>query len=177
MKKHVIYTFFMIFILTSLFAQKEEKTDKLIKDAENSKKAFLKADPEMSKLFNESEGYVVFPNVGKGGLGVGGAAGNGILYQDGNVIGTAKMTQLTIGFQAGGQAYQEIVFFEDERALNRFKDNKLEFSAQVSAVAAASGVSAKAKYDDGVLVFTLAKKGLMYEAAVGGQKFNYSPIK
>ncbi|MFD2203469.1 YSC84-related protein [Shivajiella indica] len=174
MKKHVLLTILFTLTLTVLFAQKEEKTDKLIKDSNSSKNAFLKADPEMAGFFDRSAGYVIFPNVGKGGLGVGAASGNGILFEKGNAVGRAKMTQVTIGFQAGGQAYQEVIFFEDQRALERFKDNKFEFSAQVSAVAAASGASADAKYDDGVLVFTLPKKGLMYEASVGGQKFSYT---
>jgi lipid-binding SYLF domain-containing protein len=177
MKKHVLLTILFTLSLSVLFAQKEEKKDKLMKDADSSKKAFLKADSNISKFFEESAGYVIFPNVGKGGLGVGGASGNGIVYEKGSAVGTAKMTQVTFGLQAGGQAYQEVIFFEDQRAMDRFKDNKFEFSAQVSAVAAASGASADAKYDDGVMVFTLAKKGLMYEASVGGQKFNYSPLK
>ena len=86
------------------------------------------------------------------------------------------MTQVTIGFQVGGQAYREVVFFQEKSALDRFKENKVEFSAQVSAVAAKSGASGNAKYTDGILIFTQQKGGLMYEASVGGQKFKYTPF-
>ncbi|CAN0362986.1 unnamed protein product, partial [Ectocarpus sp. 4 AP-2014] len=141
-----------------------------------AKAAFLKEDPSMSKFFSKSSGYVIFPNVGKGGLGIGGAAGNGVLWHQGKMIGMAKLTQISIGFQAGGQAYREVIFFESQEELNRFKANKVEFSAQVSAVAVASAASADAKYVEGVAVFTMAKGGLMYEASVGGQKFKFNPF-
>jgi lipid-binding SYLF domain-containing protein len=163
----------LTFFATLAFSQKEEKDDKIIADSEEAKAGFLKDDPSMSKLFQSAYGYVILPNVGKGGLGVGAAAGNGTAYQGGSLIGFAKMNQVTIGFQAGGQAYSEVVFFESKEAFERFKSNKIEMSAQVSAVAAASGASANAKYVDGVAVFTRTKGGLMYEASVGGQKFSF----
>ena len=165
----------LIFGLNDLLAQSDSKKAEIRKDSEEAKARFLKEDPGMSSFFNNSQGYVIFPNVGKGGLGVGGAAGNGAVYEKGNFIGYAKLTQVTIGFQAGGQAYREVVFFETSNELNRFKANKIEFSAQVSAVAAAAGASADAKYVEGVAVFTMAKGGLMYEASVGGQKFKFDP--
>ena len=143
---------------------------------EDSKKAqaeFIKSDGLMKNLFDKSIGYVIFPNVGKGGIGVGGAAGNGILYENGNAVGSAKMKQVSVGFQFGGQSYREVIFFENKAALDRFKEDKFEFSAQASAVAVKSGASADAKYRDGVMVFTQEKGGLMYEAAVGGQKFSF----
>lgn len=171
--KTQILGLFLALLTTVSFAQKEEKDEKILKDSEAAKAAFLKDDPGMEKLFSSSYGYVVLPNVGKGGLGVGGAAGNGTAYQGGQQVGFAKMTQLTVGFQAGGQAYSEVVFFENEAAFNRFKENKVEMSAQVSAVAAAAGASANAKYVDGVAVFTRTKGGLMYEASVGGQQFKF----
>lgn len=105
---------------------------------------------------------------------MGGAAGNGVAHEGGALVGFAKMSQLTIGFQAGGQAYSEVVFFETKEAFERFKENKVEMSAQVSAVAAAAGASANAKYVDGVAVFTRTKGGLMYEASVGGQQFKFT---
>ena len=119
-------------------------------------------------------GYAILPNVGKGALVVGGASGNGIVYEKGKMIGKAKMSQVTVGFQAGGQAYRELIFFESKEALDRFKANKVEFSAQVSAVAATAGASANAKYTDGIMIYTQQKGGLMYEASVGGQKFKYT---
>ncbi len=127
----------------------------------------------MKSLFDKSYGYVIFPNVGKGAVGVGGASGNGAVYENQRLIGMAKMIQVSVGFQFGGQAYQEVVFFEDKAAMDHFKNNKLEFSAQVSAIAAKAGGAANVKYREGVLVFTQKKGGLMLEAAVGGQKFTY----
>ncbi len=161
-------------LLSFSFVVAQSKKDKeIVKEAKEAKKSFLKADEGMSTLFANSYGYVIFPNVGKGGLGVGGASGNGAVYQGGKLIGMAKLTQLSIGFQAGGQSYREIVFFENSESIERFKDNRVELSAQVSAVAAAAGASADAKYVEGVAVFTLQKGGLMYEASVGGQKFKF----
>ena len=127
----------------------------------------------MKGLFEKSYGYVIFPNVGKGAVVVGGAAGSGAAYEHGKQIGIAKLTQVSVGFQFGGQAYREVIFFENKDAMDRFKENRIELSAQVSAVAAASGASANAKYVEGVMVFTMQKGGLMYEASVGGQKFKF----
>ena len=178
MKKALLFPVLFIIIITfqvfNSFAQSEAKKEELKTESAEAKTAFLKEDDGMAKFFNNSYGYVIFPNVGKGGLGVGGAAGNGVVYEQGNMIGYAKLTQVSIGFQAGGQAYREVIFFETADEMNRFKANKIEFSAQVSAVAAASGASANAKYIEGVAVFTMAKGGLMYEASVGGQKFKFN---
>lgn len=171
--KKLFLGLFLAFMTTATFAQSEEKDEKILKDSEAAKADFLKDDPSMEELFTSSYGYVILPNVGKGGLGVGGAAGNGTAYEGGEMVGFAKMTQVTIGFQAGGQAYSEVVFFETKEAFDRFKENKVEMSAQVSAVAAAAGASANAKYVDGVAVFTRTKGGLMYEASVGGQQFKF----
>jgi lipid-binding SYLF domain-containing protein len=156
----------------SLFAQ--EKDEKLINDNKEAKASFIKADSLMQHLFDNSVGYVIFPNVGKGAIGVGGAAGNGILYEGEKAVGRASMKQVNVGFQFGGKAYREVIFFENQAALDRFKQNKFEFDAQASAVAATVGASANVKYRDGVMVFTQEKGGLMYEASVGGQKFDYS---
>jgi len=155
------------------YGQSEKKVAQLKVDAAEAKEEFLKADWKMKKHFAEAYGYVVFPNVGKGAIGIGGAAGNGVAYQGGEEIGMAKLTQLSIGFQWGGQAYREIIFFKDKASMDRFKQNKVELSAQASAVAATAGASADADYNDGVLIFTMQKGGLMYEASVGGQKFKF----
>jgi len=159
----------------AVFAQDDDS--KLVSDATEAKEAFIKSDAHMQAHFDKSYGYAIFPNVGKGAVGIGGAAGNGVVYEQGNMIGRAKMKQVSVGFQFGGQAYREVIFFENKEALDRFKGDKFEFAAQVSAVAAASGASADAKYREGVLVFTQEKKGLMYEASVGGQKFSFTPNK
>ena len=125
----------------------------------------------MSKFFNGAYGYAIFPGIGKGGLGVGGAGGKGIVYRGGAAAGDCKMSQVTVGFQAGGQKYAVVIFFENAEAYQRFTGNKFEFAAQVSAIAIKAGVSADAKYRDGMAVFTMGIGGLMYEASVGGQKF------
>ena len=118
-------------------------------------------------------GYAVFPTVGKGGIGIGGAYGTGRVYERGRYIGRSNLAQLTIGFQLGGQAYSEIIFFRDKAALDDFTNGNFELGAQASAVAATAGASADADYSDGVAVFTMAKGGLMYEASIGGQKFSF----
>jgi len=160
------------FIISSVIAQ-NSKDKKIIADAAVAKAEFIQTDGLMQSLFDNAYGYAIFPNVGKGGLGIGGAAGNGAVYQGGSTIGMAKMKQVTIGFQFGGQAYREVIFFENQAAMDRFKSNNFELSAQASAVAAKAGASVDAKYRDGVMVFTQAKGGLMYEATVGGQKFDF----
>lgn len=132
---------------------------------------FKKADKGISKFFNSAYGYAVFPGIGKGGLGVGGAGGKGTVFKGGAAVADCKMSQVTIGFQAGGQKYAEVIFFETAASYERFTGNKYEFAAQVSAVALKAGASADAKYRDGMLVFTQAIGGLMYEASIGGQKF------
>lgn len=171
--KKLIFSTILAFVTIVAYAQKEEKDEKIIKDSEEAKALFLKDDTSMSQLFADAFGYIILPNVGKGGLGVGGASGNGTAYKGGELIGFAKMTQVTIGFQAGGQSYSEVVFFENKEAFERFEANKVEMSAQVSAVAASSGASANSKYVEGVMVFTRTKGGLMYEASVGGQQFKF----
>ena len=171
--KRVILTAVFLFTSLVIFAQSAQKDDKIIEDSKEAKAEFLEDDPDMQELFSSSHAYIILPNVGKGGLGIGGASGNGVAYEEGEMIGFARMTQLTIGFQAGGQVYSEVVFFEDKKVFDRFRENKIEMSAQVSAVAAASGASLNAKYVDGVAVFTRTKGGLMYEASVGGQQFKF----
>jgi lipid-binding SYLF domain-containing protein len=153
------------------FAQ--SKKEKIAADAQTAKAEFIKTDDKMAGLFASAYGYAIFPNVGKGAVGVGGASGNGVAYEQGAKVGSASMKQVTVGFQFGGQAYREVIFFEAKKDMDKFKENKIELSAQVSAVAAAAGASANAKYKDGVMVFTMAKGGLMYEASVGGQKFKF----
>jgi lipid-binding SYLF domain-containing protein len=163
----------LAFSLTTSALMAQSKDSKLIADASAAKAEFIRTDAGLAGIFNSSYGYVIFPNVGKGAIGIGGAAGNGIVYQKGKMVGRASMKQVSVGFQWGGQAYREVIFFDSKDALDRFKASKYEFSAQVSAVAATAGASANVKYRDGVAVFTQQKGGLMYEASIGGQKFKY----
>ncbi len=158
----------------ALNAQKDQ--DRIMKDSRAAKAAFIKTDGAMEKMFSDAYGYAIFPNVGKGGVIVGGAGGNGTVYENGKAVGTANMVQATVGAQIGGKAYREVIFFENKAALDRFKDNKFEFNGQISALAVKSGVSANAKYTEGVAVFTEDKGGLMAEVTVGGQKFTYKSL-
>ena len=136
---------------------------------------FKEKDPGLARVFAESAGYVVFPTVAKGGLGVGGARGKGYVYQHSRLIGRSTLSQLTIGLQAGGQAYSEVIFFKDAPALENFKRGHLKLDAQASAIALTERVSADLAYRNGVAIVTMAEGGLMYEASVGGQKLSYHP--
>lgn len=131
------------------------------------------SDTSLSKFLDYSAGYAVFPTVGKGAVGVGGAYGKGVLYQKGQAVGYCNLTQATIGFQLGGQSYSEIIAFETKEALDYFKTGNFAFDAQATAVALKSGAGANAQYSNGVAVFTMDEAGLMFEASIGGQKFGY----
>jgi lipid-binding SYLF domain-containing protein len=139
--------------------------------------ATFKSDADVAKWFDTAYGYAVFPSITKAAVVVGGAGGGGRVFEKGAYIGDAHVSQGTIGAQLGGQSFSEVIFFETKAALDRFKENKFELSAGLSAVAAAEGKSKDAKYANGVAVFTHAKKGLMAEASVGGQKFKFTPKK
>jgi lipid-binding SYLF domain-containing protein len=151
---------------------------------------------QSAEYFDKSFGYAVFPTIGKGGLGVGGAHGNGRVYRQGEHIGDTSMTQLSVGLQAGGQAFSQIIFFEDERALNEFTSGDFEFDASAGAVAitAAAGATTGTagsragasggkkdattvgNFHKGLAIFTIAKGGAMLEASVAGQKFKFKPL-
>jgi lipid-binding SYLF domain-containing protein len=138
---------------------------------------FKEKDPGMAKVFAEAYGYAVFPTVGKGAIGVGGARGKGYVYQHGKLIGHSTLTQVTIGFQLGGQAYSEVVFLKNAAAMESFKNGKIKLDAQASAIALTARAAADLAYRDGVAIVTMAKGGLMYEASVGGQKFSFNPTE
>ena len=130
-------------------------------------------DPSLTPILNHAAGYAVFPSIGKGAMGIGGAYGKGDVYDKGSVVGYCDMTQGSIGLQLGGQAYSEVIVFQTHDALETFKAGNFRFDAQASAVALKSGAGATAKFTSGVAVFTMDEAGLMYEASVGGQKFSY----
>lgn len=153
------------------------KQAKLTKKVAEAVELFKTTDPKMKTLFNDAAGYAVLPGVAKGGAGIGAAHGEGLVFEKGKVIGRTKMTQVTIGLQLGGQSYDEVIFFETKDALDDFKKGKSAVSAQASGVAAAEGASANARYQHGVLIYTIAKNGLMGEASVGGQKFTFYPLE
>lgn len=154
----------------------ERARENLVQEAGYTLTEFKNSDLNIKDHINNAYGYAVFPTVGKGGVGVGGAYGRGVVYQQGTPIGYCDLSQGSIGLQLGGQKYSELILFENKIALDRFKTGEFALAAQASAVAAASGAGANAKYNDGVIVYTLGEKGLMYEASVGGQKFDFQPM-
>jgi hypothetical protein len=156
----------------------------------------FKSAGQSGQFFGKAYGYALFPTIGKGGIGIGGAHGNGRVYQQGRQVGEASMSQVTVGLQLGGQAFSQIIFFEDKRSFDEFTSGNFEFGAQATAVAITAGASASTGttgsgagasgsknqantvatgYHKGMAVFTVAKGGLMYEATLGGQKFKYKP--
>ena len=160
--------------------------------------AVFKKSPAVVPFFSNAYGYAVFPTVGKGGFVIGAAYGKGKVYQGGTTTGTATLAKMTIGFQIGGQAFSEIVFFEDKRAYDEFTSGSFEFDANVSAVAITAGAQAQAgsmgttagasagpatgaqaatSYNKGMAIFVHAKGGLMFEAAIGGQSFTFEPYQ
>lgn len=166
-------------------------------DYEDTVKSFRAAE-ETSEFFSDAFAYVVFPTIGKGGIGIGGAHGAGRVYKQGSYVGDATVTQLTLGLQLGAQAFSQMIFLEDQDAFDSFTSGNFEFSAQATAVALTAGVSAEANtgggasasasggrndakvahggYRKGMAVFTIARGGLMYEATLGGQKFKYKAL-
>ncbi len=155
--------------------QPGKSSSKRTTEVQKTIERFVAKDEGLKAFFDEAYGYAIFPGVGKGGIGIGGAFGRGEVYEQNQFVGTARLTQISIGFQFGGQKYSEVVFFGSKEALDDFKRGNFEFSAQASAVAVTAGASADAAYSNDVAVFTMAIGGLMYEATIGGQKFSYTP--
>ncbi|MFN3165458.1 MAG: hypothetical protein ACE37H_00170 [Phycisphaeraceae bacterium] len=148
----------------------------LERQAKETLAQFKSERPGYYKVYNDSSvGVAVFPSVGKGAVGVGGAYGKGVLMENGKVVGYCDLTQASIGLQLGGQAYAELIFFQNRASLGSFKNSELEFAAQASAVALKADASANANYTNGVAVFTIDGTGLMYEASIGGQRFTFLP--
>ena len=163
----------MLFFSISLFAQNADDR-KVINDAEQVKKAFIEAHPKMKDYFNDANAYAIFPNVGKGAIIVGAAAGNGAVYKGGELVGMANLKQLDVGAQIGGKAFSEIVFLKTDEVVQEFMDDKFSFGSNVSAIAVNQAPpSLNLTYTDGVAVFTLPKEGLMAEISVGGQRFDF----
>lgn len=134
------------------------------------------SDPSMATVCRDAYGTAVFPKVGKGAVGVGGAYGKGVLYKKDRIVGYCDLTQASIGVQLGAQTYTEILCFENEEAFDRFRSGDFNLDAQATAVALKSGAGANAKYSDGVSIFTMDESGLMFEAAIGGQRFSYEKL-
>ena len=191
-----LFAILMSLAVGSTFASLARAADDAADCAEAVK--LFQAAGESAAFFKNSYGFAIFPTIGKAGLGIGGAHGSGCVYRQGKQVGTAKMTQVSFGWQAGAQGYTLIVFLEDERAFTEFTSGNFEFGAQASAVAITAGASAGAGtsgtsssasggkndattksrtgYEKGVATFSIIKGGLMYEAALGGAKFKYKSL-
>ena len=150
---------------------------RLDQDVQDTVQMFRANSPRMQRLLDTAYGYAVFPSVTKGAIGIGGAEGQGEVFERGVLVGKAKLTQASVGAQLGGQSYSEVIFFETPKALDDFKNGKLAMSADLSAAAAAEGGGGEAKYESGVLVHTMSRSGLMFEASIGGQHFTFTPME
>ena len=172
--------------------------DRKVENYSETIKEFKKI-PVVAKFFGNAHAYAIFPTIGKGGLGIGASHGEGQVYRGGKVIGFTSMSDISIGAQAGGQAYSQAIFFQNAEALKKFTTGEFEFGASASAIAVQSTAGAKAStegtgaaasgsktadktvtnanYQDGVAVFTMAKGGLMFAATIAGQKYKYEPVK
>lgn len=149
-----------------------DERSRLTEEVGEARAALTKKDPSVADEISKAVGYALFPGVGKGGIGIGAARGTGQVVAGGKSVAKVTLTQVTVGFQLGGQKYIELILFENDKVLREFMEGNFTFAAQASAVAAASGAAANAKYAGGVKVITMAVGGLMYEASVGGQKFH-----
>ena len=176
-KSRLHWAFWMMVICLSgsVYGQKKKWSEEDVTRANETIEAFKNENKKINAFFESSIGYAVFPSIGKGGAGIGGAHGKGTVYEADKPIGGTRMTQITVGFQFGGQAYSEIIFFQNQQTLNDFTQGNFEFSAQATAVALDARAEIDVPYENGVAVFTMAKGGLMYEASIGGQKFKFIP--
>ncbi|MGB5243884.1 MAG: lipid-binding SYLF domain-containing protein [Lutimonas sp.] len=178
--KKLQQTLFLIICLIAPFAMSAQVggwKPELTKDAQNAISEIKKDYPSLNDYMSKAYGYAIFPKITKAGLGVGGAGGKGVVYQGGKITGQATLSQASIGLQAGGQQYSEMIFFETKEAYEHFTNGKLKFDGQASAVALEKGASVDLAYKDGVAVYTKAIGGLMFEASLGGQHFKFKPKK
>jgi len=184
----------VLFLAAPAWAKKKRTVEDYSETIENFKQIEV-----IAPFFESAHGYAVFPTVGKGGLGIGASHGKGQVYEDGKVIGFTSTSDISIGLQAGGQAYSQIIFFQNADSLQEFTSGNFEFSASAEAIAVqakaeagagteGAGASASshktgekavagADYQNGMAVFTMAKGGLMYAATISGQKYTYKPVE
>jgi len=170
--------FALAFMLTALsVAPAEAGWEPANKERANESVDFFKKNaPDLNRFFEQAFGYVVFPDVYKGGLFMfGGGHGKGYVYEQNTLVGSSTITQLNVGPQFGGQSFAEIIFFTGKEDLDRFKKGNYEMNAQVAAIIVSAGTATNIDFSNGVAVFVLPKAGVMAEATVGGQKFSYKP--
>ena len=164
---------------TTTPAEAQAEIDQLESEVNVVKGRFKEAHPDASEYYDGCAGYAVFPNAGRGAFIIGAGHGQGLLLKNADpdqILGRTSFTQGTIGLSIGGQRFSEIIFFEDEAALNNFKNGNLEINVTASAVIAGEGATGRARYDNGVAIFVMGETGLMVEAAIGGQMFKFTPI-
>jgi lipid-binding SYLF domain-containing protein len=137
---------------------------------------FQSKDSSLADVMSDVVGYVVFPEIQKAAVLVGGAHGKGIVYEGGEVIGSATVTQGTIGLQAGAQIYSQLMLFKTQEAFDRFKENKWAWHGEATAVATTKGAAATTEFKDGVAIFITDQDGVMASLSVGGQKFEFTPM-
>jgi lipid-binding SYLF domain-containing protein len=159
----------------STVPKKQADRDRLDADVSAARRSLTAEDPSLEALLDHSAGFAVFPSVGKGAFGVGGAYGRGHVFQGNQRIGYSDVTQGTIGVQAGGQTYHEVIVFQDQQALDKFKTGQYALAANASAIALKAGAAKAATFKDGVVIFVKPEGGLMFEASIGGQKFSFVP--
>lgn len=169
-----LLTLVLLVLVASCGSMKNTEQD-LVSDAQDARNTIQMDYPNASEMFNDAHAYAIFPNVGKGAYIIGGASGNGVVYQNGNVIGYADLKQVDIGLQAGGKSFVEVLFFEDQGTLDRFKNGSYELDANASAVILEKGVSRNLEFQDGVSIVTVPKAGAMAGVSVGGQRFTFQP--
>lgn len=164
----------LVFTIGTISQSGEDK--QIMEDAQDAKQRLLYKDLGLKEYFENSAGYVIFPNVGEGGFILGVASGNGVVYEDGTPIGMADLKKIDVGFQFGGQAIMEVIFFEDDEALTEFKTDEFTFSGELSATPVKTGISKNLNYSSSVITIVMPKAGLMADASVGGQRFKYTPL-
>jgi len=167
----------LIFIVFAGCKSTQNTSDSLKLDSLEAKAAISNSHPNIAELFSTSVGYAIFPNVGKGAYVIGAASGNGTVYQNGKFTGYSNLKQLDVGFQIGGKAFIEVIFFQTQAALNHFKQGNFELAANVSAVILEEGVSKSVDFRNGFGVVTKPKAGAMAGISVGGQKFEFFPAQ
>jgi lipid-binding SYLF domain-containing protein len=172
-----LLTLTLIMSMSTASAWEPDTSDKMQLEVQAAILAIKAKDAGMEDWFTSAAGYAVFPNVGKGAVGIGGAYGKGLVISGDKVVGTTSLSQISIGLSLGGQGYAEFIFFKDDIALGEFKRGNWESGAQASAVIATAGASADAAYNKGVAIFTNISGGVMADASVGGQKFEFTPVE
>jgi lipid-binding SYLF domain-containing protein len=176
-KTNVLLTSLAALALATGCTTTGKQSDELSTNVKDATADFMHSDDTLAATLANASGYAIFPNVNSGAAFIGAAAGRGELFEKGNrhPLGDVALNQVTVGAQAGAEVYSELIIFQDPVALENFKHANFQFAGQATAVAAAEGVSANAKYEQGVIILTLAQGGLMTQASIGGQTFDFTP--